>query len=68
MSAGWESEEMAIRYFGSLEIDSWEATKPATRRPSSRQTVPKLSRMALLGFVVPARKDVVTIRVKGRWQ
>jgi hypothetical protein len=39
---------VAIRYFGSLETESREVMKSA-RGPSSWQTVPKASRMALLG-------------------
>jgi hypothetical protein len=50
----------AIRYFGSLETQSREAMKPA-RGPSSRQTVPKASRMALLGATL---SYVVAVRVK----
>jgi hypothetical protein len=42
--------EVATGYsFGLLEMESLEVTKPAARGPTSRQTVPKASRMALLG-------------------
>jgi hypothetical protein len=38
-----------ILWFVGDETESREVTKPAPRGPSSRQTVPKASRMALLG-------------------
>jgi hypothetical protein len=68
MSAGRELGEVAMRYFGSMEMESREVTK-LERGPSSRQTVPtKASRMALLGAaflrLVLAGEKVVIIRVK----
>jgi hypothetical protein len=46
-----------MRYCGSLlETESREVTKPA-RGPRSRQTVPKASRMALLGAALWYRQE-----------
>jgi len=56
MSAGRELGEAAMRYWGSLETESREVTKPASG-PSSRQTVPKASRMALLGAALWYRQE-----------